>query len=508
MPGQDAKATDAGEKLRSVAPREKQSSLNLGQKIGLVLGPALCLLIYLFLRPAGLGRDGVAALAGTAWIAVWWVTEAIPIPITSLVPIVLFPALGLGSVGHVVDAYADPTLFLFLGGFIIAVGIERWNLHRRIALGVISGLGTSPPRLVLGFMLATGAISAFISNSATAMMMLPIGLAVIKQITELRVSNGEKVNTAGEHFPVLILLAIAYAASIGGVGAIIGSPPNAIMVGVAASALGIEISFFDYMLVGMPLFLAFILLAWRILLWVMPPGFDEVPGSRELVRRQLAQLGPMSNEEWKVLGVFCTTALLWITYPFLLKGVVPGISDAMVAIFGALLLFLIPSSRGGGEFLLDASALRELPWGVLLLFGAGFCIADTFQTTGVAVWLSSFLEALAGAPLILIVMAVAAMMTFLTEITSNTAVAAIFMPVLASLGTALGVDPTVLMMVGAVACALAFMLPVGTPPNAIVFSTGHVSIRQMIRAGFFLNLAAIATITLFGYFWIPLVWGR
>ncbi len=284
MLAQDAKATDTGEKQPSSVPRDKQSSLNLAQKIGFVLGPALCLLIYLFMRPAGLGRDGVAALAGTAWIAVWWVTEAIPIPITSLVPIVLFPALGLGSVGDVVDAYADPTLFLFLGGFIIAVGIERWNLHRRIALGVISGLGTSPPRLVLGFMLATGAISAFISNSATAMMMLPIGLAVIKQITELRVSNGEKVNTAKEHFPALILLAIAYAASIGGVGSIIGSPPNAIMVGVAASTLGIEISFFDYMLVGMPLFLVFTLVAWRILLRVMPPGFDDVPGSRAWCR--------------------------------------------------------------------------------------------------------------------------------------------------------------------------------------------------------------------------------
>ncbi len=488
--------------------KEMHPSWGLGQKIGLVLGPVLCLLIYFFFRPEGLGREGVAALAGTAWVAVWWVTEAIPIPITSLLPVVLFPVLGLGKVDEVVAPYADPTIFLFLGGFIIAVAIERWKLHKRIALAVISGLGTSPPRLVLGFMLATGAISVFISNSATAMMMLPIGLAVINQVNELRQQAGEAVDTQSTNFPALIMLAIAYAASIGGVGSIIGSPPNAIMVGVAASALGIEISFLDYMLVGIPVFLVFTLIAWRIMLRVMPPGFREVPGGREFVRRQLAELGPMSNEEWKVLGVFALTALLWILYPFFLKGVVPGISDAMVAIFGALLLFFIPSSRGRGEFLLDGSAMRQIPWGVLLLFGAGFCVADVFQNTGVAAWLSGFLEGLKGAPYFLIVLAVATMLVFLTEITSNTAIAAIFMPIMASLAAALNVAPTGLMMVAALGATLAFMMPVGTPPNAIAFSTGYLTIRQMIKVGFFLNLASIITITLFGYFWIPLVWGH
>ncbi len=495
------------EHTKPAAEGEQQPPWNLGQKIGLVLGPALCLLIYLLFRPAGLEREGVAALAGTAWISVWWVTEAVPIPITSLLPVVLFPVLGLGSVGDVVASYADPTIFLFLGGFIIAVAIERWRLHRRIALAVISRIGTNPPRLVLGFMLATGVISIFISNSATAMMMLPIGLAVINQITELRRSGGAEVDTEKSNFPALIMLAIAYAASIGGVGSIIGSPPNAIMVGVAASALGIEISFFDFMLVGIPIFLVYTFIAWRIMLRVMPPGFNDVPGSREFVRQQLAELGPMSNEEWKVLGVFGTAALLWIIYPFFLKGVVPGISDAMVAIFGALLLFVIPSSRGRGEFLLDGSAMKRIPWGVLLLFGAGFSVADAFQTTGVAEWLSGFLAGLEGAPYILIVLAVAAMLVFLTEITSNTAIAAIFMPIMASLAAALNVAPTGLMMVAALGATLAFMMPVGTPPNAIAFSTGYVTIRQMIKVGFFLNLASIATITLFGYFWIPLVWG-
>nr|PZN68406.1 MAG: anion transporter [Bacillota bacterium] len=494
MLAQESAPTAAGEK--------PSPALNRAQKIGLVLGPSLCLLIGLFLRPAGLGPDGVAALAATVWVAVWWVTEAIPIPITSLLPLILYPALGLGSVGDVVTAYADPTLFLFLGGFIIAVAIERWNLHRRLALTVISALGTSPPRLVLGFMLATGAISVFISNSATAMMMLPIGLAVAKQIEDLRRKNGEAPD---DNFPTLILLAIAYAASIGGIGSLIGSPSVAIMAGVASSALGIEIRFFDYLLVGIPLFFLFTFIAWRILLRVLPPGFREVKGSRELVRSQLAALGPMTPDERKVLGVFCTTALLWIVYPFLLKGVVPGICDAMVAVFGALLLFLLPSSRG--DRLLDESALQELPWGVLLLFGAGFCIAQVFQTTGVAAWFSSFLAGLAGAPHILVVLAVTTLLAFLTQITSNTATSAIFMPILASLATAMGVAPAGLMAAGAIACSLAFMLPVATPPNAIVFSTGLVTVQQMVRAGFLINLAAIVIITLVATFWIPLVWG-
>ena len=495
------------EHTKPAAEGEQHPPWNLGQKIGLLLGPALCLLIYLFFRPAGLGREGVAALAGTAWIAVWWVTEAVPIPITSLLPVVLFPVLGLGSVGDVVAPYADPTIFLFLGGFIIAVAIERWKLHRRIALAVISRLGTNPPRLVLGFMLATGAISVFISNSATAMMMLPIGLAVINQITELRREDGEAVDTEKSNFPALIMLAIAYAASIGGVGSIIGSPPNAIMVGVAASALGIEISFFDFMLVGIPVFLVFTFIAWRIMLRVMPPGFNDVPGSREFVRQQLAELGPMSNEEWKVLGVFGTTAAAVDHLPVLPEG------------RGSW-----HQRRDGGD-LRRPAALRHSqqprqgrvpagwigheadPLGRAPALRRRLLRRGHLPDTGVAEWLSGFLAGLEGAPYFLIVLAVAAMLVFLTEITSNTAIAAIFMPIMASLAAALNVAPTGLMMVAALGATLAFMMPVGTPPNAIAFSTGYVTIRQMIKVGFFLNLASIATITLFGYFWIPLVWG-
>lgn len=487
--------------------REPPPSYSLGQKIGLVLGPVLFLVMYLFFQPAGLSQEGAAALAVTAWIATWWVTEALPIPVTSMLPMILFPVLGLGKMADVLAPYADPTIYLFLGGFVIALAIERWNLHRRIALSIINMVGTSPRRLVLGFMLATGSISVFISNSATAMMMLPIGMAVIGQIMELQGLSNQDGELHRTNFAALIMLAIAYAASIGGVGSIIGSPPNAVFVGVLEKSLSIKITFLDYMLVGIPIFLVFTFIAWWIMLKVMPPEFQEIPGSRELIRRELANLGPMSTQEWRVLAVFALAALLWIIYPFCLKGVIPNIGDTMVAIFGALLLFLIPSGRKKGEFLLDESAFGKLPWGILLLFGAGFSVAEVFETTGVAAWLADLLTGLEGVPYFVIILAVTTLLVFTTEITSNTAIATIFMPIMASLAAALNIAPAGLMMVAALASTLAFMMPVGTPPNAIAFSTGYVSMKQMIKVGFFLNLASIITITLFGYFWIPLVWG-
>ncbi|MFZ5824766.1 MAG: SLC13 family permease [Bacillota bacterium] len=487
---------------------QQESSYGLANKIGLFLGPAAFVLMYAFFKPEGLSPAGVAALSATVWIAIWWVTEAVPIPVTSLLPILLFPALSLGKMKAVLAPYAEPTIYLFLGGFVVAVAIERWNLHKRIALMVIDMVGTSPNRIVLGFMLSTGIISAFISNTATAMMMLPIGLAVVTQMTSLQGKEGDSA-TGGlpkTNFAALIMLAIAYAASIGGVGSIIGTPPNAVMVGVAAKTLGVEIGFFKYMLVGMPIFLVFTFVAWWIMLKVMPPEFKEIKGSREFIRKQLADLGPVTNEEWKVLGVFLLTAILWITYPFVLKKVIPGIDDTMVAIFGALLLFLIPSSKGNGEFLLGPKALTKIPWDILLLFGAGFSVASVFQSTGVAKYMAGWLTGLGAVHLFLIVLAVTILMVFLTELTSNTAIATLFMPIMASLATALNISPIGLMMVAALGSSLAFMMPVGTPPNAIAFSTGYVSMRQMLRVGFFLNIASIITITLFGYFWIPLVW--
>lgn len=487
---------------------QEESSFGLSNKIGLVLGPAVFLLMYFFFKPQGLTPAGVAALASTVWIAIWWVTEAVPIPVASMLPILLFPALNLGKMKDVLAPYAEPTIYLFLGGFVVAVAIEKWNLHKRVALAIINAVGTSPSRIVLGFMLSTGIISAFISNTATSMMMLPIGLAVISQLYSLQ-TKGEIAPGAvpKTNFAALIMLAIAYASSIGGVGSIIGTPPNAVMVGVAAKTLKVDIGFFQYMLVGMPVFLVFTFIAWFIMLKVMPPEFKEIQGSKEFIRQQLKDLGPISNEEWKVLGVFVMTAGLWITYPFFLKTVIPGIDDTMVAIFGALSLFLIPSSKKG-EFLLGPKALNKIPWDILLLFGAGFAVSSVFNTTGVANWMAGWLKGLGGIHYFFIVLAVVVLMVVLTEFTSNTAIATLFMPIMVSVAGALKLSPIGLMMVASLGSSLAFMMPAGTPPNAIAFASGYVTMRQMIKVGFWLNLASIITITLFGYFWIPIVWGK
>jgi sodium-dependent dicarboxylate transporter 2/3/5 len=486
-------------------PVEAGGSFGLSKRVGLVLGPTVCVAMLLFFRPASLPPAGVAALAATSWIALWWVTEAIPIPVTSLLPILLFPILGLGKMREVLAPYAEPTIYLFLGGFVVAIAIERWHLHRRLALMVINLVGTSPRRIILGFMLSTGLISAFISNTATAMMMLPIGLAVVSQVQALQGGDGQGTGVRRTNFSALVMLAIAYAASIGGVGSIIGTPPNAIMVGVAAETLHVKVGFFRYMLVGMPVFLVFTFVAWAIMLKVLPPEFDSIPGSRALLRQQLVELGPMGNEEWKVLAVFSTMATLWIVHPFLLAGVVPGIDDTMVAVLGAISLFLIPASRKG-EFLLGPKALNQVPWDILLLFGAGFAVSNVCQAAGVAAWVASALTVLGGVHLFVVVLSVAALMVALTEFTSNTAIATIFMPIMVSLAAALHLSPVGLMMVASLGSSLAFMMPVGTPPNAIAFSTGHVTIRQMMTVGVCLNVASIITIALVGYFWIPVVW--
>lgn len=507
-----------GNEAETSSRKAETSSYSLLHRVGLIAGPLAFLLIYLFFRPEGLPYEAVAALASTSWIAIWWITEAIPIPVTSLLPIILFPALGIAKVPQATAPYAEPTIFLFLGGFLIAVAIERWNLHRRIALGIISFVGTSPSRLVLGFMLSTAFLSAFLSNTATAMMMLPIGLAVISQISALSASGGDAAAAqahleaqGGEvpktNFGAALMLGIAYAASIGGVATLIGTPPNAVFAGVAAKTLGVQIGFAQWALFGAPVAVIFLFLTWFLLLKMLPPEVKDIPGGKELIRSQLQELGPMQREERRVMVVFVMTSLLWILRPFVLKQFLPLIDDAAIAVFGGVLLFLVPTGRKKGTFLLGPDALQHIPWGILLLFGAGFSVAGTFQSTGLAKWIASGLTGLHSIGLFGAIIAVTTLMIFLTEITSNTAVATLFMPIMASMGSALGVNPIGLMAVAATAASFAFMLPVATPPNAIVYSTGYMTIPQMAKVGFWLNLAGIVVIGVMGYFWLPIAWG-
>lgn len=479
--------------------------------VGLVLGPATFVAIV-GLSPFDMDPGVTAVFAATLWIAIWWVTEAIPIQATSLLPVVIFPVTGVGSVVDATRPYADPVVFLLLGGFLLAVAIERWDLHRRVALSVLEIVGTRADRLVLGFMVATGAISMWISNSATAMLMVPIGLAVLAQVDgdAASMSGRELVadasaplaGTARGRFGLALMLAIAYGASIGGVATLIGSPPNAIFAGVAESSLGVEVSFLEWLLLAGPLAAVFMLVAWQVLLRVVRPPPVSLAGGDAFLADQRRALGPPSAGERRVALVFVLVAAGWVFRPFLLEPLVPGLSDAAIALVGAVALFVTPSGTGEGRLVTWEDAAR-IPWGVLVLLGAGFSIAAAFQRSGLDQWIGRELAGVGGLGFVGAVAVVTTTVVVLTEVNSNSATASVFMPVMVALGLSLGVDPLGFMAATALSASFAFMMPVATPPNAIVFASGAVTVPQMARVGLWLNLLAIVAIVLTVSLWVP-----
>lgn len=458
--------------------------------LGLLLGPAAFVLMLLLPPPPGLEPVAWRVAATAVLMAMWWVTEAVPIPVTGLLPLALFPILGVGSVGEASAPYADPLIFLFLGGFLIALGLEKWNLHRRIALGVISAVGARPAGLVGGFMLATAFLSMWVSNTATAVMMLPIGLSVIGLLRR----EGED---DADGFAPALLLGIAYAASIGGLATLIGTPPNALLAAFMRRTYGVEIGFAQWMAVGLPVTVVLLGCAWLILtrlVFALPR--DSIAGSAALIRGEVEALGRLTVPEWRVGLVFAAAALLWVARPAL-GGLLPaGVNDTVIAILAGVALFVIPAGRGAppGATLLDWEAAKRLPWGVLLLFGGGLSLAAAIGKSGLAAWIGSGFAALGAWPVLLVVVLVTAAIVFLTELTSNTATAAAFLPLMASVAPVLGADPFLLTIPVALGASLAFMLPVATPPNAIVFGSGRLTVAQMARAGFLLNLAGIVAI--------------
>ncbi|MCA1010326.1 SLC13 family permease [Halobacillus halophilus] len=485
------------------------SSFDTRQKVGIILGPLLFIVTLLFFDPEGLSGSAVAILASTLWIATWWITEAVPIPATSLLPLILFPLTGGLSGDAAASSYGDNTIFLFMGGFLIALAMQKWNLHKRIALFIISLVGTSTEMIVLGFMLATGLLSMWISNTATSMMMVPIGLAVIYQASEQLKKEGEgQVDHSSFNFGKVIMLGIAYSASIGGLATLIGTPPNTIFAAVVSETYGLEISFARWMMFGVPLALLFLGIAWIYLVKVaFPMKIKQLPGGKEVINNERQTLGDMSTEEKIVLSVFSLTALAWILRSFVLVPYVnENINDTVIAMSAAIILFLIPSISKKGDFILDWNTAKGLPWGILLLFGAGLAIAAGFQETGLAEWIGNQLTILEGVSLFLILACVIAMVIFLTEITSNTATATMMFPIMASLASALSVHPYSLMIGAGVAASCAFMLPVATPPNAVVFGSGYLRIPDMAKAGFLLNVFAIVLVTLAIYFYLPFAW--
>ena len=482
---------------------------NNAKRIGLFLGPALFVLMLLFFNPEGLSSEGVAIAASTVWIAVWWITEAVPIPVTSLLPLVLFPLTQGLDVKETASSYGDETIFLFMGGFMIALAMEKWNLHRRIALTIISVIGTNSDRIVLGFMVATGFLSMWISNTATAMMMVPIGLAIIYQFSET-LKDDPSVYTTPQNFSFgkALMLGIAYSASLGGISTLIGTPPNTLLAGAINTMYGIELSFAKWMLLGVPLAWTFLFIAWFYLVkFAFPTKVKQIPGGREVIDDQRTALGKASTEEKLVLTVFSLAAFSWITRTFFLAKFIPGISDGVIAITFAILLFIIPSKNKKGDFLLDWDTAVKLPWGILLLFGGGLAIASGFTESGLSEWIGTQLTGLQGVNLLVVITLVTALVIFLTEITSNTATASMMFPIMASLAVALGFHPYALMVAAAVAASCAFMLPVATPPNAVVFGSGYLRIPDMAKAGFALNILGIVLVTVAIYILLPIAWG-
>lgn len=477
---------------------------SLRQRLGLALGPVLFIVFWFFVDLPGLAPEGQAVLACTLWIATWWITEAIPIEATSLLPILLFSLTGGADLETTTSAYGHRLIFLFLGGFIIALAIERWQLHRRIALRIVLLVGTASRRIILGFMLATGLLSMWISNTATALMMMPIGLAVVRQLGGER----EGASPLQQRFAKALLLAIAYAASIGGMATLIGTPPNLVFASVVEELLGVEVTFARWFGFGLPFAALLLLIGW----WLLVRGvfqLDATPlaGGRDTVHRQLRQLGPMTPEEKWVLAVFAFTALAWITRRYLLNRLFPHLDDTLIALLGAMFLFVLPAPSHPRQRLMDWQHTVKLPWGILLLFGAGLALAAGFRDSGLAEWIGSHLHALELLPLLLLILVIAALVNFLTEITSNVATASMILPIIAGLAAALDLHPFGLMVPAILAASCAFMLPVATPPNAVAFSADLITMRDMVRAGFWLNLLSILLITLYVFFLLPLLWG-
>jgi len=477
------------------------------QRVGRVLGPAVFALMLL----CGAWQDTmppqawrVAAVA--LWMAIWWATEAIPVPATAFLPLIAFEPLGIATLRAAAAPYANPIIYLFLGGFVLALALERWNLHRRIAMAILERTGTNGRRLVGGFMLVCALLSMWMTNTSTTMMLLPIVLSVIGVVRDNVPDVSER---AQRNFELAMLLGLAYAASIGGLATLIGTPPNALLTGFMAENYGTDISFARWMLVGVPVSLVMLPIAWLLLTRFLFPV--EIPASaavRAHLHTARENMGRMSTAELRVAAVFLTVIAAWMFLaPLAGRFGASGISDAGIAMTAALLLVLLPSGDAAQPQLMTWTDIARLPWGVLVLFGGGLSLAAAVSDSGLALWLGESLSPLNAWGTTALVVAAVALVIFLTELTSNVATTATFLPVVGAIAVQAGVPPIVLTVPVTIAASCAFMLPVATPPNAIVFATGSISIPQMVRAGVILNVIGIVMVSLVAFYLAPALLG-
>lgn len=473
------------------------------QKIGLIMGPLSFLLVNFFVQLDGLSPAGHAILASTLWIAIWWITEAIPIAMTSLLPIILFPLTGGLSLSETTASFGHKYIFLYIGGFILAIAIERYNLHKRIALNIIRLIGTNMTSIVLGFMVATAFLSMWISNTATAVMMVPIGMAIISHLRD----NPETRENENAIFGKMLMLAIAYSASIGGISTLIGTPPNLVLAGIIEELYQIDITFTQWIIVGLPISIILLFICWWYLTrFAFKLEMKSFPGGSREIKQQIKSLGKITYEERTVLIVFALTALAWITRSFVLEKILPAIDDTIIAVIAGLALFLIPASKGKKQAIMTWEDAVKLPWGILLLFGGGLALAQGFSETGLATYLGSKITSGEAIPLMLMLLLIVASLNFLTEITSNLATTAMMLPILAPVAFALDVHPYILMVGATLAASCAFMLPVATPPNAVVFGSGYLRIYDMAKTGIWMNIISIILLTCFVYLLLPYLW--
>ena len=483
--------------------------------IWLILGPIMAIVVFWLLpdqyvasnaEVTLLSFSGKATMALLVWMAIWWLSEATHITVTALLPIALFPLFGVASIKAATAPYASPIIFLFLGGFIIAIAIQRWNLDKRIALEILTKIGSSPSRIVGGFMIATAFLSAFISNTATTAMMLPIGLSVIVLLTDKQSRH--------KAFATCIMLSIAYAANIGGISTIIGTGPNLFVASFTRDAIDInyqqDIGFLQWSKIGVPVVCILLPLCWWLLTkFIYKVDHIELALSTNSLHQQKLSLGKMNYEEKAVAVVFSFTVLLWLSrtllqeFEFFINNQLykpfDGLTDSSIAMFGAIILFLIPTKSENNGHLLQWQDMRDLPWGILILLGGGLSLAAAVKANGVTEFIGAQATVLAFMPPLLILLIIISAVVFLTELTSNTATTATLVPVLAAIAPALDIHPYILIFPAAFAASCAFMLPIATPPNAIVFGSGHITMQEMRKSGFLLNLICILVITALAY---------
>jgi len=470
--------------------------------ISLLAGIAVSLLLY-FVNPFGVSPAAAKVLAIAGLMITWWVTEALPMPVVALLPLILFPLLKISKLEETAAPYANPIIFLFMGGFMLGLAIEKWNLHKRIALNIVRITGTSGDRIVLGFILASGLLSMWLSNTATTMMMFPIALSVIHVMKENNRGEGNIKN-----FSLTIMLAVAYASNIGGIATIIGTPPNVAYVGYIQKKYNYDVDFVNWMLICTPLAILLLAALYLVMVkWLFPNRIKSDDGTKQLIRNEIQQLGSLSVAEKRVMVIFIATALLWIT-----RGIINDaqnlfkLDDTIIAVMCAVALFICPSGSKdeNNDALLEWGDTSKMAWGILLLFGGGICLAGALEKAGLMQQLGGWLAQFSGNGFLLVFVIVTVSL-FISEVMSNVAQVIVFAPVVSSLADAIGMNPLLLGIPMTLAASCAGMMPMGTPPNAIVFASGHIKLRQMTKAGFVMNIVAVILITLFCWFLLPLL---